>query len=43
MAETPKGVKPYDRPAAGWDALKITALAVRDQMGADSNARALLR
>ncbi len=42
MAETPKGVKPYDRPAAGWDALKITALAVRDQMGADSNARALL-
>ncbi len=31
MAKNPKGVEPYNRPAAGWGALKVTALAVRDR------------
>ncbi len=41
--EGPEGVKPYNRPAAGWEALMVTAEAVREQMGASTNARALLQ
>lgn len=37
-----KGVKPYDGPAGGWGALKAVARAVRDQMGASTDTRALL-
>lgn len=37
------GVEPYDGPAGGWGALKAVALAVRDQMGASSETRALLK
>ena len=37
-----KGVKRYDGPAAGWGALKAVAQAIRRQMGASANARALL-
>ena len=36
------GVKPYAGPAAGWGALKAVAQAIRSQMGASANARALL-
>lgn len=37
------GVEPYEGPAGGWGALKAVALAVRDQMGASTDTRALLR
>ena len=37
------GVEPYDGPAGGWGALKAVALAVRDQMGASTDTRALLK
>lgn len=37
------GVEPYDGPAGGWGALKAVALAVRDQMGASTDMRALLK
>lgn len=37
------GVKPYGGPAGGWGALRAVALAVRDQMGASANTRALLQ
>jgi len=43
MVDEPQGVKPYDKPAAGWDALKAVAVAIRDQMGSDANTRALLQ
>jgi molybdopterin-dependent oxidoreductase alpha subunit len=35
------GVAPYDGPAGGWGALRAVAVAVRDQMGASANTRAL--
>ncbi|MDE1918332.1 MAG: FdhF/YdeP family oxidoreductase [Sphingomonadales bacterium] len=35
------GVEPYDGPAGGWGALRAVAVAVRDQMGASANTRAL--
>lgn len=37
------GVKPYDGPAGGWGALKAVALAIREQMGASTDTRALLQ
>ncbi len=37
------GVKPYDGPAGGWGALKAVAQAVRNQMGASTDTRALLQ
>jgi molybdopterin-dependent oxidoreductase alpha subunit len=37
------GVTPYDGPAGGWGALKAVALAVREQMGASTDTRALLQ
>ncbi|PEQ14356.1 CbbBc protein [Novosphingobium sp. PC22D] len=37
------GVESYDGPAGGWGALKAVALAVRDQMGASTDTRALLK
>ncbi len=37
------GVAPYDGPAGGWGALRAVALAVRDQMGASTDSRALLQ
>lgn len=40
---TVPGVEPYDGPAGGWGALKAVAQAVRDQMGASTQARALLK
>ncbi|MES2449884.1 MAG: FdhF/YdeP family oxidoreductase [Pseudomonadota bacterium] len=44
MAGTdPRGVKPYAGPAGGWGALKAVARAVRDQMGASADTRALLQ
>ena len=48
-SETPEaerpvaGVEHYDGPAGGWGALKAVALAVRDQMGASTDTRALLQ
>lgn len=39
---TVDGVKPYDGPAAGWGALRAVAKAVRKQMGASTDMRALL-
>lgn len=36
------GVDAYAGPAGGWGALKAVALAVRDQMGASTDTRALL-
>jgi molybdopterin-dependent oxidoreductase alpha subunit len=36
------GVAPYDGPAGGWGALRAVAVAVREQMGASANTRALL-
>jgi len=36
------GVAPYDGPAGGWGALRAVAEAVRGQMGASANTRALL-
>ncbi len=43
MADEPEGVKPYGGPAGGWGALRAVALAVRDQMGASPETRALLQ
>jgi len=37
------GVRPYEGPAGGWGALRAVALAVRDQMGASVETRALLQ
>ncbi|MES2054399.1 MAG: FdhF/YdeP family oxidoreductase [Pseudomonadota bacterium] len=37
------GIAPYDGPAGGWGALKAVALAVREQMGASSDTRALMK
>ena len=37
------GVKPYHGPAGGWGALRAVALAVREQMGASPESRALLQ
>jgi len=37
-----EGVKPYGGPAGGWGALKAVARAVRSQMGASTDTRALL-
>lgn len=41
--DEPEGVKPYPGPAGGWGALRAVALAVRDQMGASPDTRALLQ
>jgi len=41
--DEPEGVKPYSGPAGGWGALRAVALAVRDQMGASPDTRALLQ
>ncbi|MFZ2998449.1 FdhF/YdeP family oxidoreductase [Sphingobium sp.] len=37
------GIEPYDGPAGGWGALRAVAMAVRDQMGASTDTRALLQ
>lgn len=37
------GIKPYSGPAGGWGALKAVAEAIRDEMGASTGTRALLR
>jgi molybdopterin-dependent oxidoreductase alpha subunit len=37
-----EGVRPYDGPAGGWGALRAVARAVRSQMGASTDTRALL-
>ncbi len=37
------GVEDYDGPAGGWGALRAVAVAVREQMGASANTRALLQ
>ncbi|WP_298398908.1 FdhF/YdeP family oxidoreductase [Sphingobium sp.] len=37
------GVDAYDGPAGGWGALGAVAAAVREQMGASANTRALLQ
>lgn len=43
MADKPvEGVKPYGGPAGGWGALRAVATAVRSQMGASTDTRALL-
>ena len=42
-ADEPEGIKPYPGPAGGWGALRAVALAVRDQMGASPDTRALLQ
>jgi len=39
----PEGVKSYDGPAGGWGALRAVANAIRSQMGASADTRALLR
>ncbi len=41
--EPVRGVEPYDGPAGGWGALKAVAMAVRNQMGASTDTRALLK
>ena len=41
--DQPEGVKPYDGPAGGWGALRAVAIAVREQMGASPETRALLQ
>lgn len=41
--DEPEGVKPYPGPAGGWGALRAVAVAVRDQMGASPETRALLQ
>ncbi len=41
--ETLGGVKPYGGPAGGWGALRAVAGAIRDQMGASTDTRALLQ
>lgn len=38
-----KGAHPYHGPAGGWGALKAVAAAIRDQVGANARAGALLR
>jgi len=38
-----EGVRDYDGPAGGWGALKAVARAVREQMGATADTRALLK
>ncbi|CAN5857234.1 FdhF/YdeP family oxidoreductase [soil metagenome] len=44
MAEDPlEGIHPYAGPAGGWDALKAVAVAIREQMGASTDTRALLQ
>ncbi|MFS2327785.1 FdhF/YdeP family oxidoreductase [Brucella sp. H1_1004] len=43
MTNETKGVKDYHGPAGGWGALKAVAEAIRDQMGASTNTRALLQ
>lgn len=40
--EAVPGVRDYDGPAGGWGALRAVATAVREQMGASANTRALL-
>ncbi|MFG1429740.1 FdhF/YdeP family oxidoreductase [Xanthobacter sp. V2C-8] len=43
MSKSPiEGVAPYSGPAGGWDALAAVARAVRNEMGASANARALM-
>ncbi|MES1975355.1 MAG: FdhF/YdeP family oxidoreductase [Pseudomonadota bacterium] len=41
--DDPRGVKAYAGPAGGWGALKAVAQAVRSQMGASADTRALLQ
>jgi len=41
--DEPQGVKPYPGPAGGWGALRAVARAVREQMGASPDTRALLQ
>jgi molybdopterin-dependent oxidoreductase alpha subunit len=41
--EDVKGVRPYPGPAGGWGALRAVAKAVREQMGASTDTRALLQ
>ncbi|WP_454883816.1 FdhF/YdeP family oxidoreductase [Sphingomonas oryzagri] len=41
--ERPDGVADYSGPAGGWGALRAVARAVRDQMGASTDTRALLQ
>src|SRR6187431_1382311 len=44
MAKDPlEGIRPYAGPAGGWDALKAVAVAIREQMGASTDTRALLQ
>jgi anaerobic selenocysteine-containing dehydrogenase len=42
MADNTDGIKQYEGPAGGWGALKAVADAVREQMGANTNTRALM-
>ncbi|UKK86101.1 FdhF/YdeP family oxidoreductase [Sphingopyxis sp. BSN-002] len=42
-SDEPQGVKPYPGPAGGWGALRAVARAVREQMGASPDTRALLQ
>lgn len=42
MADNTDGIKQYGGPAGGWGALKAVADAVREQMGANTNTRALM-
>jgi len=42
-SERPEGIADYDGPAGGWGALRAVAVAVRDQMGASPDTRALLQ
>lgn len=37
------GVAPYYGPAGGWGALRAVAIAIKDQMGASADTRALLQ
>ncbi|MGF7147703.1 molybdopterin-dependent oxidoreductase alpha subunit [Sphingomonas zeicaulis] len=37
------GVAPYDGPAGGWGALRAVAVAIKEQMGASTDTRALLQ
>lgn len=43
VTPTVPGVADYDGPAGGWGALRAVALAVKQQMGASADSRALLR
>jgi len=38
-----EGVKPYEGPAGGWGALQAVAVALKEQIQAPGNARALLQ